>query len=231
MVVQKSLEGDGATYEVYFAVGDSDTLPSARTELFMQIQRHLRHDGISLALRGQPEVVRTPVPTIEVLLEESDLFGLLSAGGRDNLAQRFSEVHVAAGERLMSENETPTALFIIASGAVEITRTEQNQPVVVHRMSPGGTLGAIGLVTGAPYAATATAITPVRAFRLDGAGISTAIETEPTLAAELQTMAERGQAALASDAVASEAQQRGKPELLISRMRHFLEKLATRPSG
>jgi CRP-like cAMP-binding protein len=86
------------------------------------------------------------------------------------------------------------------------------------------------LVTGAPYAASAAALTPVRAYRLDQAGFAAAIEQRAALSQELEAMAHRGQTALSSDAVASEDHQREQPDLLMSRVRHFLEKLAKAPA-
>ena len=230
MVVQKSLEGDGASYEIYFAVADSDALSSAKTELYGQVQRHLRHDGISLAVRGLPRPAAIPVPDVADLLTESDLFGSVPEEGRSVLARHFREVEFAAGEPLIAQGGDPDALFILASGAVEITREEGRGRSVLHRMSPGGALGAIGLVTGTPYAASAIAMTPVRAHRLDQDGFSNAVAMRPELSQELEAMARRGQAAVASDAAASEDHQQERPEWLLSRIRRFIDRLSVVPA-
>ena len=93
-------------------------------------------------------------------------------------------------------------------------------------MSPGGSLGAVGLITGSPYAATATALTPVRAFRLAGTSITGAVEERPELAAALEDLARRGQAAISSDAAADRDHGDERPDVFLSRMRGFLRRLA-----
>ena len=176
MVIQKALEGDGATYEVYFAAPDSDALASAKNELYGLIQRHLRHDGISLAVTGLAQVQPTSIPTISSLLEASDLFGSLPEDGRNSLAENFTEVHlVVGGAPDVGRRIAGCSAYPRVGRRRGHAGGKNMTPPFVYRMSPGSTLGAIGLVTGAPYAATAAAMTPVRAYRLDRAGISAAI--------------------------------------------------------
>ena len=94
------------------------------------------------------------------------------------------------------------------------------------RVSPGTTLGAIGLITGSPYAAGATALTPVKAFRLGKAAITAAIAAQPSLTAALEELARRGQAAMIADISAATDPGETPPDLFLSRMRGFLQRLA-----
>ncbi len=93
-------------------------------------------------------------------------------------------------------------------------------------MSPGTTLGAIGLMTSSAFAATATALTPVKVFRLDRAAITAAIAERPSRTAALEDLARRGQAAMSADIAAARDHGDEQPDLFLSRMQGFLQRLA-----
>jgi small-conductance mechanosensitive channel/CRP-like cAMP-binding protein len=226
-VALTGLHGDGATYEVSYSVATSGLLDKARTEVFTQLHRHLHHAGIALSVAGVPSLGVMKVPTAADMLAESDLFGMLDAAGRQSLASQFEEVRLEAGEALFHEGDTPKYIFLVASGVVEITKSGITGTHVVHRMSPGESLGAIGLITGTPYAATAKALTPVKLFRMDKASVAAAIAAAPHLEAGLAALAEQGRAALARDAAADQRQHPEAPEELRSRLRSLLKVLAS----
>jgi CRP-like cAMP-binding protein len=98
----------------------------------------------------------------------------------------------------------------------------------VHHIQPGESVGAIGLITGAKYAATATARTPVKAYRLDKDALAEAIRMQPALVQGLEVLAKRGQRALRRDSTACEADRHGQPEMLLSRLRSLIEVLQSR---
>lgn len=221
------LQGDGAAYEISFSVPSSDKLGAARTELFALVQRHLRHAGIGLAVAGQATVPRLPVPTPAELLQQSNLFGMIPDSQRNLLAEKLVEIRLGIGNTLIRQHDKPEALFLVASGTVEITSDTPGLSHVLHRMSPGGSLGAIGLITGVPYVATATALTPVRAYRLDGPAIAEAIRTSPGLATALEELALRSQAAIAEDLASHQDGELARPELFLTRMRSFLHRLSS----
>jgi CRP-like cAMP-binding protein len=133
-----------------------------------------------------------------------------------------------AGETLIKEGGQPDALYVLASGVAEITITEATGRHVVHHIRPGESIGAIGLITGAPYAATATALSPVKAYRLDKDAIAAAIKVEPALARGLEALAQRGQAALRRDAAACAEDKRGQPEMFLTGLRNFIHLLQSR---
>jgi small-conductance mechanosensitive channel len=222
------LNGDGCTYQVTFSVASSDRFAEAHTELLTEIHRHLRYNGIALAVAGSAIVQRVPIPTPVELLEKSDLFGVIEPAQRDLLAGHFNTIVLQPGETLIQQGGEPDALYVLATGAVEITIAEPGGSRVVHRMSPGESLGAIGLITGAHYAATATALTPVKAYRLDKDAIAAAIKAEPDLATALEVIAQRGQAALRRDSVAHEDEKRGHSELFLGGLRNLVHLLQSR---
>jgi small-conductance mechanosensitive channel/CRP-like cAMP-binding protein len=220
------LHGDGAVYEVSYSVATSSLLDKARTDVLAHIHRHLRHAGIGLAVAGVASPGALMLPTPAEILEKSDLFGALNAEERHSLAGQFEEVWLEAGTALFKEGDTPQYLYLIATGVVEITRVGLTGQHILHRLSPGESLGAVGLITGAPFKATAKALTSVKVFRMDKASIAASIAKTPSLATALEMLAEQGRAVLARDAAADQHQSVEKPEELRSKLRSVLRFLS-----
>ena len=221
-----ALAGDGGRYEIDFSIDSSAVLDAARTELLGQVHRHLRHDGIALAVPGLATLPALPAPTLSALLEGSDLFGVIDADDRERLAGYFSPSWLRPNETLIRQGDTPDAMFLIASGAADITVRRPGGVELVHRMGPGETIGAIGLITGQPYTATATATTPLRTYRIGRSDIATAIRQKPEMATALEALAKRGQDALRRD-VAHDDAEPVRPDMFLGRLRNFLHVLAS----
>jgi hypothetical protein len=225
-VAQLGLCGDGATYEISFSVPSGEKIGTGQSEVYAQGQRHLLYASIPLAVAGLAKVPRMTVLTLAALLEMSDLFDVVVATGRNLLANHLPEVRITPGETLIRENDAAEAHFVIAAGTVEVTTGNAGHPRVMHRSGPSESLGEIGLITGAPYAATATALTAVRAYRLDKDSICVAIAKSPELATALEALAERGQTALGNGAVAHTQDQLQPPEMFLPGIRGFLQRSA-----
>jgi CRP-like cAMP-binding protein len=100
---------------------------------------------------------------------------------------------------------------------------------VIFRLGPGGSLGAVGMITGTPYAATATALTPVTAYRLDRKAVGDAIASRPELVNSLEVLARRGQDMQRRDVVARQSDHPDAPEMFLSKLRSFLRKISESP--
>jgi small-conductance mechanosensitive channel/CRP-like cAMP-binding protein len=227
-VARTELQGDGVAYEISFSIPSIEMLVEARTELLGHVQSHLRHAGISLAVPGVPIKARLQIPTVGTLLQESDWFGVLAEADRSLLAEHLVEVWFAVGDKLMKQGDDPQVLFILASGTVAITDDTRGSGEVRFRLGPGGSLGAIGMITGTPYAATATALTPVTAYRLDRKGVGDAIAARPDLVKSLEVLARRGQEMNRRDVVARQSDPEA-PEMFLSKLRSFLRKISESP--
>lgn len=222
------LHPDSVSYAISYSVPTSSMLGAARTEIWSQIHRHLRHANIAFAVAPAAEKpFAAGSMGLAELLGQSDLFGMLPAADRKLMAEGFTETSLEPGEKLLEEGGTPAHLFLIASGVVEVTRrVSGGPPHLLRRMSPGESLGAIGLITNTPYAATATAITPVRVYRMDKAAIAAAIAAAPALAAGLEDLAHRSQAAIARDMATEVAPGPQPTEELRIKLRKFLRLLS-----
>jgi small-conductance mechanosensitive channel len=224
------LNGDGCLYSVSFSVADSGHLAAARSELLVEIHRHLRYNDIGFAIHGSANVVRAPAATLPQLLAQSDLFGVLDEAGRNELAPHFSEMTLEQGEPLIKQGQEPDALYIIAAGVAEVTVSDGTTSRVVRHIRPGESLGAIGLITGMPYAATAIAETRMTVFKLDREALAAAIEAEPRLAHGLEGLAKRSQAALRRDAATFADTKHAQPDMFLTGLRNFVQLLKSRES-
>jgi small-conductance mechanosensitive channel len=218
------LKGNGISWDIAFSIDGPEKLSGARTELLTLIHRHLRHAGVALATAdGVP--ARVQVPGLSCLLEASPLFGRIAAEQREALVPCFEPIRLDAGTVLLRSGETPDALFIMAEGAVEVTTDGPEGPQVVYRLSPGETLGAVGLLTATANAATATALTPVRAFRISKTRLDAVIAHQPELAASLRLMAAEFATVTVQQGAAVGQPESEPPQLFLSRLRSFLEVL------
>jgi CRP-like cAMP-binding protein len=190
----------------------------------------LRHAGISLAVPGVANVAHGEVPTPAILLKESDWFGILEADDRNLLSEHLREVWYAAGDKLIGQGDAPEALFIIASGTVEVSSdVTAGSRNVIHRLGPGGSLGAVGMITGSPYVATAEALTPVTAYSLDRKAVGDVIALKPELVDSLEILARRGRDLQRTDVLAHGSEQLNEPELFLTKLRSFLRKISETP--
>ena len=148
LIACTSLQGDGTMFEVWFSVVDGDRLAGARTELFTQLHRHLRHAGITPGIAGVAVCsLATPLGPAQ-LVAESELFADMEDQQRHLIVEHLTEIRLTAGAVLIAQGVTPTALFLLAAGTLEITIERPGEaPHLAARMSPGEMIGAIGLIT------------------------------------------------------------------------------------
>ncbi|GAN76979.1 cyclic nucleotide-binding domain-containing protein [Acidisphaera rubrifaciens] len=219
--------GDGVGYEISYYVATSDDLRAARTEIFGEAQRHLRAAGIALAVAGNAAPPPVEPLSLAELLAASDLFGLLEEADRTLLAEQFTARTLEVGDVLVREGDVADTVYMIATGAVEVTRPEAGGRRVLYRAGPGENIGAVTMFAGTPYTATATALTPGRAYRLERADIRRVIKARPELLTALETVAQRGQAVISRNAIAMEAEHLAEPDVFLHRLRTFLRVLTS----
>ena len=231
VVLCTGLEGDALGFKIVFSVGLSAQLPRARSDLFMQLRRHLRHDGITMAVPGKARPRPVEVPGIAELLARSDVFRAFDDAERAALVPYFKPVLFDTDQVLLREGEVPDAMLVIASGTAGAVLPAAEGFRIVNRLGPGETLGAAGLVVGQPFTATARALTPLRAFRLDKADLGAGLDTHPELLASLKALAESVVAAMRSSTEAARQAAAPDRERVGATLRNFLVMLGVRPPG
>jgi CRP-like cAMP-binding protein len=127
------------------------------------------------------------------------------------------------GEVLFAQGGSEATLFIVASGILEIS--QPTEPIGRHRVGhigAGDYIGEISLLTGASYAATATARTHCKLFELDRNVIGPLLAANSSLYAEFDRSARRGLAALHRGAAVSTTDDSARQSLL-HRIRRFFD--------
>jgi CRP-like cAMP-binding protein len=164
--------------------------------------------------------------TIASLIDRSDLFGVLPAEERERFAQHFVAITIEKGDTLIREGETPSAVFLIASGVVEVARTTISTPHILARLGPGDGIGLIGLFTDKPHPATGTAITAVEAYRLDKTALASALTVCPNMAQGLKDLALRRERLLLQDVMQHDSGEQEHARMFLGRIRQALHRLA-----
>ena len=225
VVTCTGLRGDGNLYQVRFMVNVSRDIEPARTEALTLIHRHLRHAGISLGIEGRAPPPPVSCPTLTDVMAESDLFGRLAPDERGLFAEHFFAETYDPGETLVSQNEMPKAVLLIAGGTVELTRQKDNRTHMLMRASPGDSICAMALIAGMPSLFTATALTPVSAYSLNVESIAAVMRIKPELAASLEAQARRGSAWIRCETEAHDDIMTDRSDMLLARLRQFLRRL------
>jgi len=91
----------------------------------------------------------------------------LSDGALQDLVERSSLVGIPEGSQIVKEGEAGDALYIIIYGTARVTHNFSDSQVNLALLRTGDYFGEWSILTGAPRAASVTAVTPVEAVRLD----------------------------------------------------------------
>jgi MFS family permease len=134
---------------------------------------------VAIGLLGYPALVRVDqasaarldefAPRI-ALLEQLGIFASASRPVLERLAAAVVEVAVPAGTAIVREGEDADALYVIASGRVDVTsRGEAGaEDRYIRTMEPGSYFGEIGLLERIPRTATVTAIEDCTLYKIAG---------------------------------------------------------------
>jgi CRP-like cAMP-binding protein len=93
-----------------------------------------------------------------LLLQGLELFGGVTTEQLSFIATIAEEVSVDAESVLYRENDPPTGLYIVISGAVAVSRKDE----LIERVGPNGSFGIWSLFDDQPRLTTAKAVEPSR---------------------------------------------------------------------
>ena len=125
------------------------------------------------------------------LLSNIGLFESLTQDDLDSLSNRLTENDYEAGSIVFNQGDQGDSLFIVESGAVEISYGEGRARVVLASLFAGQYFGELSLFDGSPRSATATAVKPSRLVRLDRDDLVDFVNKNPSAA--LRIIAEMGE--------------------------------------
>jgi small-conductance mechanosensitive channel/CRP-like cAMP-binding protein len=111
-----------------------------------------------------------------------DLFAPLSPAERETLAQHLVYAPFAAGDVMTRRGAVAHWLYLLVSGEAEVSIDTPTGRERIAAIVAGSVFGEMGMMTGAPRAATVTACTDVVCYRLDKRGFESIIKGRPDVA-------------------------------------------------
>lgn len=123
-----------------------------------------------------------PASVVDVLAK-TVLFGRLSDGERQVVAQQMRRTTFDAGQMIFARGDAGTEIYLVTSGRVRlsIVTAEGRELSFVHA-GPGSIFGEIATLDGGPRTADAVAVGPVEAMTLSHAVLRRQMEATPALA-------------------------------------------------
>jgi small-conductance mechanosensitive channel/CRP-like cAMP-binding protein len=204
-------------YRVSFSVADTEHLSSTKDQLLRHARRQLYYSGLYFPrTTGADRRSNTVLP----ILEDITLFEALGAEQIAELAAHLKPRSLAPGEVLFAQGGTESTLYIVAAGILQVSQQSNNSVQQIGFIGGGEYIGEVSLLTGAPYAATATARTHCKLYGVDCNVIKPMLAANSDLYAEFDRSARRGLAIL-NRAVAVRATDGNAGQSLLDRIRAF----------
>ena len=183
-------DGSGNPYQyvVYVYFKDFGAHFAGKNDLYMNIHTYLTRAGIGTAatkyeLINESAPERTlRLPTVRDELRQADLFSILGDEQIDQLAERAVSRTYFPDDVIVEEGTRGGSLFIITSGAVQVTkRSPRAKAVEVTRLGSGDVIGEISLLTGEPRSATVIALVQTSVIEVTKDDITPILKDVPEL--------------------------------------------------
>jgi small-conductance mechanosensitive channel/CRP-like cAMP-binding protein len=215
-------------YKVTFSVSDTEHLSTTKDLLLRHARRQLYYSGLYFPLAAKDVRIvddgtgRLP-HAVPPLLLDITLFEALDAEQLAELAVHLKPRSLEPGEVLFAQGGTEATLFIVVSGVLKITQhIGLSGQQTAGFIGAGDYVGEISLLTGSPYAATATARTHCKLYGLDCGVIRPLLAAHADLFTEFDRSARRGLAIL-NRGVAVRATDHSARQSLLHRIRDFFD--------
>jgi small-conductance mechanosensitive channel/CRP-like cAMP-binding protein len=217
-----------SAYSVSFYVANTRALASTKGTLLRYCHRQLYYAGLLVNARRSEPKATPPAQALspaQRLLHDLTLFEALDRAQVDELARQAKEVFLEPGEVLFKQAAADATLYFIASGIVRMERASSpGSTELLGYLGAGEYIGEIGLFTGAPHAATATALTACRIHRLSREAIAPLLASNADLAAAFDKSVRRGLGILHRDVAIRATEDIGGAGQLIQRIRQFFSR-------
>lgn len=119
-------------------------------------------------------------------LREVPLFSLLDEQEAAELAKRVEPVTFTAGTTIFTYGDPGDAMYVVRSGAVEISfKNDTGDKIVLETARTGDFFGEISLLDKGPRTATAIAIEDVEALKVDQGDLDELVRLKPAAAMDM----------------------------------------------
>lgn len=111
------------------------------------------------------------------------VFKTTGGGGKDPV--RDSQLSFASGERIFSQDDLGTEMFIIQEGTVEIIKHIAGESHVLSRLEKGDFFGEMAVLEALPRTADAVAVTDVKVVAINGSRFDEMLRRNPEVAVRI----------------------------------------------
>jgi uncharacterized membrane protein len=126
------------------------------------------------------------MPANAAFLKEIPLFQTMDDSERDAIAALMDEARFVAGQQLFHERDQGGVCYVIRSGRIELSVTdENNQKLVVDVLEPGELCGELSLLDGGSRSTTAQALTDVEVLVLERPELLDFLKKQPNASLDL----------------------------------------------
>ncbi|HET6436955.1 MAG TPA: DUF1003 domain-containing protein [Anaeromyxobacter sp.] len=112
-------------------------------------------------------------------LAEIPLFAGLDAAARERVGRRLAERILAPGETLFREGDPGGSLAVVLEGELEVFTAHHGREQHLAKIGPGGHVGELSVLDGAPRSATARALRPTRLASLSSVVVREEVIASP----------------------------------------------------
>jgi small-conductance mechanosensitive channel/CRP-like cAMP-binding protein len=211
-------------YKISFVVESTGRLWSTKDTLLRAARRQLLYAGfLDKPAESDPAkpVGATSAVGVRRLLRDLMLFDCLDEKQIDDLANSLEFRRLEPGEVLFKEGAKDASLYVIAFGVVEISRQVGQVSEAIGSIGAGEYIGEIGMLTGEPHAATATARAHCHVYCLPREAIAPLLSENAGLAAAFDKSVRRGLDLIHRSVAAQAAPSIGTQGQLLLRIRSF----------
>jgi tetratricopeptide (TPR) repeat protein len=118
-------------------------------------------------------------PLFKAKVPKSPLFEVLNEEERDALVREMDVETHNEGDIIISEGDSGSSMYLIASGEVKVYTRNAGAPVYLAQLGAGDFFGEVSVLTGKPRTATITAAQRTELLRLDKTKLDTALAKYP----------------------------------------------------
>ncbi len=132
----------------------------------------------------------TGLEDVIACLKQTELFSGLDDAALELIAPRLKRAVYPAGAIIVKEGEPGNALYLIASGVVEVRKRESSigADLTVAKMGRGACFGEMSLLSGKPRSATVVAAAATEVYILPGKEYQAVVAPNPSILGRLNTI-------------------------------------------
>ena len=216
-------------YKISFVVESTGRLQSTKDVLLRAARRQLLYAGF-LDKPRENEATKLAaagaVPTARRLLRDLVVFECLADQQIDDLMKSLELRRLEPEETLFMEGAKDASLYVVAFGVMNISRQAGAISETIGRIGAGEYIGEIGMLTGAPHAATVIARTHCQVYRLPREAIAPLLSENAELAAAFDKSVRRGLEIIHRGVAARATPSIGPQGQLLLRIRSFFRSRA-----